>query len=84
MTAEERLQILQRHAAELAEIYDSVQLMATFLNPDNTTAIHQTGSGNWCARQYMAQDFIKENSASNLARLIARELNPPDDSLEKK
>ena len=79
MTNEQRLAILEKHVAELSEIYDSVQVMGAFLTPDNRTVSQKRGSGNWYARQGMAHEFIEENIAEDTARAIAKKLEPPQD-----
>jgi len=79
MTGQEKLAILERHVAELAEIYDCVQVLATGLNPNNSTFCHKRGSGNWYARQGMAHEFIQENIADDAATLIAKKLEPPEE-----
>lgn len=79
MTNEARLKVLERHVAELAEIYDSVQVMVTWLKPDGTTSSQKRGSGDWYARQGLAHEFIDENIAEDAAVHIARKLEPPDD-----
>ena len=80
MTNEEKLKLLERHVAELSELYDSVQVFATGLNLDNTTFSHKRGSGNWYARQGLAHEFIQENIAGDTADKIARRLEPPEDN----
>jgi hypothetical protein len=79
MTNEEKLTELERHAAELSELYDSVQIFATGLNSDGTTFSHKRGQGNWYARQGMAHEFIQENIAADTADKLAEKLDPPDD-----
>ena len=79
MTDDQRLEIMQHHLDALSEIYDSVQILGTFLRPNNTTSSHKRGSGNWYARQGMAHEFISENLAADQADLIAKKLDPPDD-----
>ena len=83
MTNEDKLKILQSYVTKLSEIYEAVQVFATGLNADNTTFSHKRGSGNWYARQGMAQEFIQENIASDAAEQIAKKLDPPDEWSEK-
>ncbi len=75
----ERLAILKKHVAELAEHYDAVQIVATWLASDNLTRSHKCGSGNWYARTGLCREFINENLADDQAEAIARKLDPPDD-----
>lgn len=79
MTGEQRLQVLDRHVAELAEIYDSVQVMVSWVTPDGRTSSQKRGSGDWYARQGLAHEFIEENLAEDSADKIAKKLAPPDD-----
>lgn len=79
MTDKQKLEILERHVAELAEIYDAVQILASNLEPDGSTHGQKRGSGNWYARQGMAQEFIQEDIANEHATMIARKLDPPDE-----
>lgn len=83
MTSDERLEILKRHTAELAEIYDSVQVLASWLAPDGRTLSQKQGSGDWYARKGLAHEFIEENIAEDTATQIARKLEPPDDGWKK-
>lgn len=78
MTGEQRLQVLDRHVAELAEIYDSVQVMVSWVTPDGRTSSQKRGSGDY-ARQGLAHEFIEENLAEDSADKIAKKLEPPDD-----
>lgn len=79
MTGDERLAILERHVDELAEIYDAVQISATWLDPDGKTHSQKRGSGNWYSRQAMAREFVEENIADDLSTMIAKKLEPPDE-----
>ena len=79
MSNDQKLKVLESYVAKLSEIYESVQVMATGLNSDNTTFCHKRGSGNWYARQGMAHELIQENIASDTADQIARKLDPPDE-----
>jgi len=78
MTNDQRLAILDRHVRELSEIYDSVQVMGSFVDCNNQTMMHHRGSGNWFARQGMAHTFISESLAEDQAIQIAKKLDPPD------
>jgi hypothetical protein len=43
--------LLDSHAAGLSEHFDAVQILASYLEPDGTTAAVASGQGNWYARQ---------------------------------
>lgn len=75
----ERLAILQRHVDELAEHYDAVQIVVTWLTSENSTKSYKRGSGNWYSRQALCREFVNEDFASDQAEAIARKLNPSDD-----
>lgn len=79
MTKEQKLEVLQRHVSELSEIYDNVQVLASWLETDGRTSSHKRGSGNWYARQGLAHEFIEENIAEDQAKAIASKLEPPDE-----
>lgn len=83
MTSEERTKIVERHVAELSEIYDAVQILGTWLNENGETCGQKRGSGNWYARQGMAREFLEQDSAELSAKAIGERLDPPDDSLRK-
>ena len=80
MTGEQRLVILKRHVNELSEIYDSVQIVATWLNENGTTSSQKRGSGNWYARQALCREFVEEDARSDQADLIAKKLNSGEDN----
>ena len=79
MTQDERIRILEHHVAALSEIYDSVQIMGSYLTEKGTTICQKRGSGDFYARQGMAHEFIQTNVAEDQAILIAQKLDPPDD-----
>jgi hypothetical protein len=79
MTNEQRLAEMERHVRELSEIYDAVQVCATWLDPEGKTRSQKRGSGLWYARQQICREFIEENIADDTATAIARKLNPPDE-----
>lgn len=56
-------EILDKHLGMLAEHFDSVQIMATGLDTKGDTDVFFRGTGNWYARQGMAQSFINHNKA---------------------
>ena len=79
MTDTQRIEILEKHVNALAEIYDAVQVVGTFLDADGRTRGQKRGSGNWYARRALCQEFIEQAQANDLADEIARKLEPPED-----
>lgn len=57
--------------AKLGEHCDSIQVMASW-NEDGATQCFKLGSGNWYARQGMAQDFIKFDTAQTNAYEVGK------------
>jgi len=71
MDADQLQAMLQRHADELAEHFDSVQILAEHTERGLTTA-HKAGCGSWYARQGMAHEFIEQDKAQEHAAAVAR------------
>ncbi len=70
-------------ASQLGEHFDAVQILATRMAPEGGgTERFACGSGNWYARQGMAQHFIKMDEADTLSVEIGRKLEPPPDDSE--
>jgi hypothetical protein len=72
MTRDEALGLLTAHAVRLSEHFDSVQLLASYLEPDGTTTAVAAGQGNWWARLGMTQGFLEKNKAEGIADEITR------------
>lgn len=69
--------LVSETAAKLGEHFEAVQIMVTW--PDeggNGTKSLMRGTGNWYARQGMAQEFIGRDRAQEQAHEIARKLKP--------
>jgi hypothetical protein len=79
MTGAEAEKILEDTVARLAEHFDAVQIMASWQTPQNCTACGKRGSGNWYARQGMAQEFIDEDQARTQAKEIGDVITPSDE-----
>ena len=79
MTDEQRIEVLEKHVNALAEIYDAVQVVGTFIDIDGKTRAQMRGSGNWFARRALCQEFIEKAQAGDLADEIAKKLEPPED-----
>lgn len=75
MTADELANLVSRHVSQLSEHFDAVQIMASWLGPDQSTGIINKGSGNWYARHGMAQEFVDESAVRAQAFIIADELH---------
>jgi hypothetical protein len=72
MTREQALELLDSHAAALSEHFDAVQILASYLEPDGTTAAVASGQGNWYARQGMAHKFVEQARAEGLAEELSQ------------
>ena len=53
----------------LAEHFESVQILVSYVDTQNNTVSMYAGSGNWHARQHMAQDFIQKSDARTKAHV---------------
>ncbi len=73
MSDHESVKMVEAAACRLGEHFDSVQILVSN-SEGRGTICHKRGVGNWYARQGMAQEFIKQNEASEAARLIAHEI----------
>jgi hypothetical protein len=83
MTTEEKIKLVDHHAALLAEHYDCVQILcSTHLGRDEGTESVYSGLGNWFARQGMARDFQVKAEAETHASHIGAKINPPDDGAD--
>lgn len=52
--------MMDRHASELAEHFDAVQIFTSRLLPDGTTEGYSRGSGNWMARYGQVEQWVKK------------------------
>lgn len=78
MNSSEQVKIVDSAVAALGEHFDSVQILVSVVEGTKTRCIKR-GSGNWYARQGMAQEFVSEELAEESASRIAGKLNPPDE-----
>ena len=60
---------LVKTANGLAEHFEAVQIMTSYVDANNNTVTMYAGSGNWHARQHMAQDFIDKSKARTKAHI---------------
>lgn len=56
MTNEERVAIVDRHLAALAEHFDCIQIGACRVLPDGSTENLHRGNGNWYARYGLSKE----------------------------
>ncbi len=56
--------IVNTHLNGLSEHFDSVQILATRLEPDGRTVATILGSGNWYARTGLARFFLDQDQAT--------------------
>lgn len=88
MTEDEAFEFVKPHLAAIAEHFDAVQLLATWVEvgEDSVETTHTIGpgKGNWNARVHMAGDFSQadsdDNLSSKMARALARHIDPPDNA----
>ena len=78
MTDAEAQAFLQRKSNEIAEHFDAVQIVASYLLPNGYTACIAKGSGNYYARKAMCQEFVERDQARTVADEIARAGTPPE------
>lgn len=74
MNREQLSELLTRHARELGEHFDAVQILASTATADGTNIL-RLGVGNWFTRQGMAHDFINMAVATDNAICIEQALN---------
>lgn len=74
MTTDEIRALLDKHNNILSEHFDCVQIMVSWLNPNNETESMTRGSGNWYARQGLAREFINKSQADNIGESVAEHL----------
>jgi len=61
-TEDEDLKILKSHALQLAEHFDTVQIITTRLDPEEEgTFIIDHGEGNWFARYGSVMAWLRKN-----------------------
>lgn len=77
LTPEEKVEMLRKHAAQLFEHFEAVQILVSQAGLTGTERLF-IGGGNWYARQGMAHAFIKREEAQDLASEITNALNPDE------
>jgi hypothetical protein len=79
MTREQAVEMLNSHAAKLSEHFDAVLILASYLEPDGTTAAVAAGQGNWYARVGMAHKFVEKSRAEDLVEELSRQEDDDQD-----
>lgn len=72
MSKEELKEILDRHAKELGEHFDAVQILVSWENDRKATETLWSGYGNWWARIGMCRAFLKMEDNSDSAYRISQ------------
>lgn len=76
--ADDRQRRVDEALASLMEVFDSVQILATWQeNSGETTYDIYRGRGNWYSRTGMAADFLKRDEATTLADKMPKP--PPEE-----
>lgn len=82
MTTEEKIKLVDQHAATLGEHFECVQiLVSNHLGESGTESVY-SGVGNWFARQGMARDFQVKDEATTHASKLGEKIAPPDDEAD--
>lgn len=79
MKPEEAQKMLDGVLAQLSEHFDAVQILATWPAPNGATAGLSRGVGNWYARQGIARQFIEQDAADTLTRVLAPAVKPTEE-----
>jgi hypothetical protein len=80
MTHEEMLaEKVRGILSELAEHFDAIQILGTYVQDDGMTARVSMGTGNWYARQGVAREFLDMDAAVTTAHEIGKVLPRPAD-----
>lgn len=56
---EMRTKIIESHAAQLSEHFDSVQIIVTAIDPEEGTGIYRAGRGNYYARIGAVEEWLR-------------------------
>ncbi len=78
MTTQESMNLLDKHAAQLAEHFDSVQILVTVVE-DGGTDYFAKGKGDWYARRGMCHQFIDMDQAEANSNALAEKINGNED-----
>lgn len=77
MTHEEML--AEKVRGILVDLFDSLQILGTYVRDDGDTARVSMGVGNWYARQGVAREFLDMDAAATTAYEIGKVLHEEDD-----
>lgn len=79
MTEHERaIAVLEKCLVEIGEHFEVVQIFVSYVDETGTFS-GARGSGNWYARKGLAQEFINQDTAQEIADAIARRMRPKDE-----
>ena len=81
LSKDEQRAKVQEHLFALMEFFDAVQILASSSTEEGGTSSTFCGAGNHYARQGMAHEFIKDDTAESNAYKIAGKMPkpPPED-----
>lgn len=63
------MKLLKAHAIALSEHFDSVQIIATKLQPDGSTRMRPYGEGNWFSRYGSVRDWLKREEHRSMREM---------------
>lgn len=72
MTREQAVELLNTHAARLSEHFDSVVILASYMEADGTWAAIASGEGNWYARVGLCHQFLENARAEQFVNEFTR------------
>lgn len=73
MTPDEQQDFIQKHAGQIAEHFDCIQILASRLNDRGDTEVVAMGSGNWYARLGMAREMLDRETARTQRKVMMDE-----------
>ena len=71
---------IEHATRELAEFFDSVQILVSWEQEGQTPAGFR-GAGNWYSRQGVAQEFVNRREAEEIGYQVAKQLGDQDESI---
>ncbi len=75
MTREQADKLLEAHVSQLSEHFNSVEILASYPDPEGGTRGLSCGAGDWYARHGLACEFVSRAQAQQ----IGGALRPADD-----
>jgi len=73
MTSDKAMELLKKHASELGEHFDAVEILATWREGEATLANH-FGQGNHYARMGLAREMLDDEDARRIGQRVASAL----------